>query len=138
MFCVLLRASIDKRAGAKYLQRVARQNHAPPVEAVGHVARRQQKNQARQKQRQSRVAQVDGAMRDRIHLPRHGDRLRLRAQDHGHARQLIPPEVAEGKGLKAAAWLWGSRFHRLLSGYNAARGARHPVAWKRGPQPSKA
>ena len=59
-------------------------------------------------------------MRDGIHLPRDRDRLRLGAQDHRYARQLVSPEVTGGKGLKAAPRLWGSGHHGLLSGYNGA------------------
>ena len=124
MFCVLLRASIDQRARAKYLQRVAGQDHAPAVEAVGHVTRGQQKKQPRQKQRQPRVAKVDGAVRNGVNLPRHRDRLRFSAQNHRHARQLISPEISGGKSLKAAARRWGDGLHGLLSGYNGTRVGR--------------
>ena len=91
-----------------------------PVEAIGHVARRQQENEPGQEERQPRVAQVDGAMGNGVHLPRHGDRLRLGAEDHRYARQLISPEITGGKCLKSAPRLRGRFLHRLLSGYNGA------------------
>ena len=66
----------------------------PPVKAVCHMARGQQKQQSRQKQRQPRVTQVQRPVRDGVNLPRNRNRLSLRAQNHGAARQLISPEVA--------------------------------------------
>ena len=122
VLCVVAR-QLDQRARAEHLQRVTGQDHASAVESISHMACRKKKNQPRQKQRQPRVTQVDGAVRNRVHLPRHRDRLRFGAQDHGHARQLVSPEILRGKGLQAAARLWGSGLHGLLSGYNAVRSA---------------
>ncbi len=121
MFCVLLRASSISAPVQKICKRVAGQNYAPAVEAIRHMARGQQKKQPRQKQRQPRVAKVNGAVRDGVDLPRHRDRLRFSAQNHGHSRKLVSPEIAGGKSLKAAARLWGGGLHGLLSGYNGTR-----------------
>ncbi len=120
VLCVVAR-QLDQRAGTKNLQRVAGQNYAPAVEAVGHVTRGQQKKQPRQKQRQPRVAKINGAVRDGVDLPRHRDRLRFSAQNHGHSRKLVSPEITGGESLKAAARLWGGGLHGLLSGYNGTR-----------------
>jgi hypothetical protein len=93
-----------------------------PVEAIGHVTRRQQEDEPGQEEREASVPEVDGAMSDGVHLPRHGDRLRLGAENHRYARQLVSPEITGGKGLKSAPRrLRGIGRHHLLSGYNGQR-----------------
>ena len=70
-----------------------------PVEAVGHMACRQQKQQPGQKQRQSRISKIERSMRNGIDLPGDRDCLRLGTQNHSHTRHLISAEVAIGKCL---------------------------------------
>jgi hypothetical protein len=86
-----------KHRGTDRLQRVANQDHMTAVEAVGHVAGGQNEDQPRQKQHQPRVAQIDGPVRDLVDLPRHRQRLRLRAHDDDDACELIAEEVAGEK-----------------------------------------
>jgi hypothetical protein len=66
-----------QRQRAENLQRIAAKDHVAPIEAVGHVPRRQQKQQPRQKQRQARIAKVERSMGNGIDLPPHRDGLRL-------------------------------------------------------------
>ena len=106
----------QQAAGAKHLERIADQDHHAPIEAVGHVTGGQQKEQPGKKQRQAGVAQVQRAMGHGVNLPRHGYCLRLRAQDHHHACELVAAEVARREGLQAAPGQW-LRGRHPLSGY---------------------
>ena len=68
-----------------------------PVEAVGNVAGGKQEKQPRQKERQSRIAKVESPMGNGVDLPRHSDRLRLRTQDGGNARNWYRRKSREAK-----------------------------------------
>jgi len=90
------------------------------IEAVGHVPGRQHEEEAGKEERQAGVAQVQRAVGDGVDLPGHRHRLRLRAQDGRHARQLVPPEIPGGKCLHAAprlVYVWSA--HGQPSGYIA-------------------
>ena len=92
----------EQRAGANDLQAVANQDDPAAVEPVGRMPGRQKKEKSGKKQRQPRVAQVERAVGDGIHLPRHGDRLRLRAQNDRDAGKLVAPEITGSKRLQTA------------------------------------
>ena len=80
-----------------------------PVKAVGNVAGGEQEEQAGQKESQPGIAKVQRPVRNGIHLPGHGHRLRLCAKDSNAARPLIEPEVAGGKRLHATPGRLGGK-----------------------------
>ena len=104
----------EQTGGANNLQRVANEDDLPAVKAVSHVAGRKDEQQARKKQGQSGIAQVQRPVGNGVNLPRHRDRLRLGAEDGHQPRQLVSLEVAERKGFHAANGRFGGDgIHRL-------------------------
>ncbi len=59
----------NQRRCAEDLQPIANQNNFSPVEAIRNMSRGQQEKQAGQKQRQSRVSEIERPVGDRVHLP---------------------------------------------------------------------
>src|SRR5579883_199638 len=86
-----------QRQRAENLERVADNNHLPPVEAVRGVSGGQHKQQSGQKECQPRVSKIERAVRNLINEPRNGERLRLCADNDEHARKLVEAKIAGQK-----------------------------------------
>ena len=111
---------LEQSQGAGDLEAIADEDDLPAVKAVGDVAGREQEEQAGQKLGQAGVAQVERTVGDGVDLPGNGQRLRRRAQNGGHARQLEASKISGGKGLHAAPGRpGGKRHHGLPQGYIA-------------------
>jgi hypothetical protein len=108
----------QERDCADDLHRVADEYDATAVEAVGDVPGGQEKKQSRQKECEAGVTKIECAMRDGVNLPGDGDGLRFGPEDHGGARQLIPPEVSIGERFQASSMRlvgWGVHLYLRVS-----------------------
>src|SRR5664279_5515614 len=104
----------QQRRGAHSLHCITAKNNLASIEAVCNMSGWKQKDQSWNKLHQSRVAKVNCAMRNGIHLPRHRYGLGGVSEHSCNARQLEPPEVARGKSLHAASGrLSGKCMHGL-------------------------
>src|SRR4051812_36074234 len=62
----------EKRRGAESLHGVTHEDDRTAIEPIRYVSCRQNEDQPRKKQSESRISQVQGAMRDLVHLPSDG------------------------------------------------------------------
>ena len=87
----------EKHAGAENLKCITNQDDVAPIEAVGHVAAGQYKEEAGQEQRETGVPKIERAVRDLVDLPGNRDGLSFCAHDDQCAGRLIQSEVSIGE-----------------------------------------
>ena len=88
----------QQQRGRNCLQRIAQQHNRAAVIAVGDMARGQHEDDARKKERESRVAELQRRVRDLVHMPRNAHGLRFRAHYADQARRRVEAKITRPPG----------------------------------------
>ena len=88
----------QQKSRAERISGIARSQHLAPVEAVRGMAGNQKQKNTGKKLRQPHEPQVEGAFRDVIHLPSHGNRLHFDGSHNEEARNLKQHKVGMREG----------------------------------------